>query len=114
MLLANGYRLVDDMASKGPGGDVTAVQFISENSSCIFRATSAEYNSTFLYGNADRSLSPEQQALPGASPHPAVGTLSVCDPASCSRAYDGHRCDSSWHGIIHYSKDGVHIVPGRP
>ncbi|OXC76874.1 Large exoproteins involved in heme utilization or adhesion [Caballeronia sordidicola] len=73
MLLANGYRLVDAAASKGPGGDVTAVQFISENASGMFRAASAEYNSPFLYGNADRSLSPEQQALPGATPHPAVG-----------------------------------------
>jgi len=50
MLLANGYCLVDAAASKRPGGDITAVQFISENTSGMFRATSTEYNSPFLYG----------------------------------------------------------------
>ncbi|WP_153074164.1 hypothetical protein [Paraburkholderia bonniea] len=38
MLLANGYRLVDAAASKGPGGDATAVAYISENGgSCSLR-----------------------------------------------------------------------------
>ena len=32
MLLANGYRLVDAAVSKGPGGDATAVAYISQNS----------------------------------------------------------------------------------
>jgi hypothetical protein len=31
MLLANGYRLVDAAASKGPGGDAVAVAYISQN-----------------------------------------------------------------------------------
>ncbi|MDR6407759.1 hemagglutinin repeat-containing protein [Paraburkholderia terricola] len=73
MLLANGYRLVDAAASKGPGGDTTAVAFISQNSGNMFTATAAEYNSLFLYGNKDGSLTPEQRALPGAIANPKVG-----------------------------------------
>lgn len=73
MLLANGYRLVDAAASKGPGGDATAVAFISENSNGLFTATPAEYNSPFMYGNKDGSLTPEQNALPGHDAHPQIG-----------------------------------------
>ncbi|ABE30118.1 hemagluttinin repeat family protein [Paraburkholderia xenovorans LB400] len=73
MLLANGYRLVDAAASKGPGGDATAVAFISQNAGGMFTATSAEYNSPFLYGNKDGSLTPEQRALPGAVANPKLG-----------------------------------------
>lgn len=73
MLLANGYRLVDSVASKGPGGDATAVAFISQNAGKMFTATTAEYNNPFLYSNADHSLSPEQQALPGHQAHPQIG-----------------------------------------
>jgi filamentous hemagglutinin len=75
MLLANGYRLVDAAASKGPGGDVAAVQFISQNADGMFQATSAEYNNPFLYGNTDHSLTPEQRALPGATANPKAGLV---------------------------------------
>ncbi|WP_247313531.1 hemagglutinin repeat-containing protein [Ralstonia pseudosolanacearum] len=73
MLLANGYRLVDAVASKGPGGDATAVAFIGQNGGRLFTATTAEYNNPFLYGNKDGSLTPEQRALPGAVANPKVG-----------------------------------------
>ncbi|WP_241019568.1 hemagglutinin repeat-containing protein [Burkholderia sp. Ac-20345] len=73
MLLANGYRLVDAAASRGPGGDTVAVAYISQNGGGLFQATSAEYNNPFLYGNRDGSLTPEQRALPGAVANPAVG-----------------------------------------
>ncbi|MEK6422629.1 MAG: hypothetical protein V4801_23820 [Burkholderia gladioli] len=52
MLLANGYRLVDGMASKGPGGDPAAVAYISQNGDGLFHATSAEY--TVLSGLGTR------------------------------------------------------------
>jgi filamentous hemagglutinin len=77
MLLANGYRLVDAAASKGPGGDATAVAYISQNSGGLFHATSVEYNSPFVSGNKNGSLTPEQRALPGAVAHPAVGLGAV-------------------------------------
>ncbi|XCA40164.1 hemagglutinin repeat-containing protein [Trinickia caryophylli] len=73
MLLANGYRLVDAAASKGPGGDATAVAYISQNSNGLFRATTAEYNSPFLHGNKDGSLTPEQRSLPGHEANPQFG-----------------------------------------
>ena len=72
MLLGNGYRLVDAAASKGPGGDATAVAFISQNER-VFHATSEEYTSPFMYGNKDGSLTPEQKALPGSTANPAAG-----------------------------------------
>ncbi|MBO7865700.1 hemagglutinin repeat-containing protein [Burkholderia pseudomallei] len=75
MLLANGYRLVDAAASKGPGGDATAVAYISQNGGGLFHATSAEYNSPFLSGNKDGSLTPEQRALPGAVANPKAGLV---------------------------------------
>ncbi|MEX3977770.1 hypothetical protein AB4Y45_02155 [Paraburkholderia sp. EG287A] len=70
MLLANGYRLVDDMASKGPGGDPLAVQFISQNASGLFNATPAERANP---GRLGGPLTPEQPALPGYEAHPQVG-----------------------------------------
>lgn len=75
MLLASGYRLVDAAASAGPApdGNQYATAFISQNGGSMFRAAPTEYNSPFLYGNADHSLSPEQQALPGHDAHPQVG-----------------------------------------
>ncbi|WP_156441775.1 hemagglutinin repeat-containing protein [Burkholderia sp. MSMB1078WGS] len=75
MLLANGYRLVDAAASKGPGGDATAVAYISQNGGGLFHATSAEYNSPFLSGNKDGTLTPEQRALPGSAANPTAGLL---------------------------------------
>ncbi|APD13294.1 hypothetical protein RO07_10215 [Pandoraea pulmonicola] len=75
MLLANGYRLVDAAASKGPGGDATAVAYISQNGGRLFHATAEEYNNPFLYGNADHSLTPEQRALPGAIANPKAGLV---------------------------------------
>ncbi|WP_321894028.1 hypothetical protein [Paraburkholderia tropica] len=75
MLLASGYRMVDAAASAGPAldGGKYATAFISQNASGMFRATAAEYNNPFLNGNADYSLSPEQQALPGHEAHPQLG-----------------------------------------
>ncbi|MEK6422626.1 MAG: hemagglutinin repeat-containing protein [Burkholderia gladioli] len=73
MLLANGYRLVDGMASKGPGGDPAAVAYISQNGGGLFHATSAEYNSPFWSGNKDGTLTLEQRALPGSVANPAAG-----------------------------------------
>jgi filamentous hemagglutinin len=75
MLLASGYRMVDAAASAGPAldGGKYATAFISQNAGGMFRATAAEYNNPFLYGNADHSLSPEQQALPGHEAHPQLG-----------------------------------------
>ncbi|WP_322056718.1 hemagglutinin repeat-containing protein [Paraburkholderia sp. J63] len=75
LLLASGYRLVDAAASAGPApdGGKYATAFISQNAGDMFRATPAEYNNPFLYGNADHSLSPEQKALPGHEAHPQVG-----------------------------------------
>jgi filamentous hemagglutinin len=75
MLLASGYRLVDAAASAGPApdGNRYATAFISENGNGLFRATPAEYNSPFLYGNADHSLTPDQRALPGAVANPKAG-----------------------------------------
>jgi filamentous hemagglutinin len=73
MLLGTGYRMVDEMASKGPGGDPLAAAYISEHGGNMFRATTGEYKDPFLYGNADLSLTPEQRALPGAIAHPELG-----------------------------------------
>jgi filamentous hemagglutinin len=73
MLLANGYRLVDAAASKGPGGDATALAYISQNGGGLFHAASAEYNSPFMSGNKDGTLTPEQKALPGSVANPAAG-----------------------------------------
>ncbi|WP_287497976.1 hypothetical protein, partial [Pandoraea sp. CB10b_02] len=73
MLLANGYRLVDAAASKGPGGDPVAVAFINQNAGNLFTATTAQYNDPFLNGNKDGSLSPEQKALPASKGNPTVG-----------------------------------------
>ncbi|CAM2166543.1 tRNA nuclease CdiA-2 [Burkholderia latens] len=75
MLLANGYRLVDAVASKGPGGDATAVAYISQNSGGLFHATAAEYNSPLLSGNNDGTLTPEQRALPGSVANPTAGLV---------------------------------------
>ncbi|WP_321936866.1 hemagglutinin repeat-containing protein [Burkholderia cepacia] len=77
MLLANGYRLVDSAASKGPGGDATAVAYISQNGGGLFQATASEYNSPFLSGNKDGTLTPEQRALPGSVANPAAGLVIV-------------------------------------
>src|ERR1700761_5967608 len=58
MLLASGYRMVDASVSAGPAPDGSryATAFISQNAGNMFRATTAEYNSPFLYGSADHSL----------------------------------------------------------
>lgn len=73
MLLGTGYRMVDEMASKGPGSDTVAASYISENGGDMFRATTAEYKDPFLYSNKDGSLTPEQRALPGAIANPTAG-----------------------------------------
>lgn len=43
----------------------------------MFHATSAEYNSPFLSGNKDGSLTPEQRALPGSVSNPTAGLVIV-------------------------------------
>jgi filamentous hemagglutinin len=74
MLLANGYRLVDAAASKGPGGDAVAVAYVSQNAGNLFKTTSTEeYNNPFMGGNKNGSLTPEQLALPGHEAHPQIG-----------------------------------------
>lgn len=70
MLLANGYRLVDDMASKGPGGDKYAVAFISKNAGGMFVATAAERANPGPLGGP---LTPEQKSMPANSPNPQLG-----------------------------------------
>ncbi len=65
MLLANGYRMVDAVASKGPGGDPVAAAYISQNAGSLFTATTAQYNNPFLNGNSNGKPTPEQLALPG-------------------------------------------------
>jgi filamentous hemagglutinin len=75
MLLGTGYRMVDEMASKGPGGDPIAAAYISEHGGDMFRATPGEYKDPFLYGNADNSLTPEQKALPGSTANPVAGLV---------------------------------------
>ncbi|TCW85647.1 cell surface protein [Burkholderia sp. SRS-46] len=82
MLLANGYRLVDAVASRGPGGDAVAVAYISKNGGGLFRATWTEYNNPFWYGNKDGSLTREQRALPGAVANPAMGVAVVAGAAA--------------------------------
>ncbi|WDD93023.1 hypothetical protein Bsp3421_003068 [Burkholderia sp. FERM BP-3421] len=72
MLLATGYRLVDAVASKGPGGDLVAVAYISSNAGGMFQKDQY-YNDPFKFGNKDGSLTPEQKALPGAIANPALG-----------------------------------------
>nr|WP_328517144.1 cysteine peptidase family C39 domain-containing protein [Ralstonia solanacearum] len=72
MLLANGYRLVDEKASKGPGGDTAAVAFINGNAGGLFQKD-ANYSRPEVNGNADGSLTQEQRALPGAVANPKVG-----------------------------------------
>ena len=67
MLLANGYRLVDDKASKGPGGDAVAVAFIGQYAGSLFSATPAERATPGPLGT------PEQKALPGSTANPAAG-----------------------------------------
>jgi filamentous hemagglutinin len=79
ILLGDGYRMVDAAANQGRGvigspmNDSVATQFISANAGDLFKATPAEYNSPFLNGNANGTLTPEQAALPGAVANPALG-----------------------------------------
>jgi filamentous hemagglutinin len=73
MLLANGYIDVDAKAAAGGlGYNATAAQYISANSNGLFRATTADYNNPFANGLSN-GLSPEQRAMPGAVPNPALG-----------------------------------------
>ncbi len=100
MLLANGYRLVDGAASKGPGGDATAVAYISQNGGGLFRATPDEYKSPFLSGSKDCSLTPEQAALPGAVANPTAGLL-----------FTGGLVTA---GLLPEIAAGVAAIPGAP
>lgn len=69
-LLGTGYMMVDDKAKAGPGYDVVAAQYISENSGDLFKATAAERADSGPLGG---SLMPEQLALPGHEAHPEIG-----------------------------------------
>jgi filamentous hemagglutinin len=62
-LLAAGYRLVDAGASKAPGANPVATEFIAANSGSLFSATDAERRNSALYGNSNGTPTPEQQAL---------------------------------------------------
>ncbi|CAG4898722.1 hypothetical protein R54767_02430 [Paraburkholderia gardini] len=73
ILLANGYRLVDVAASQGPGSNAAAMAYINQNGNGLFTATPTEYDSSFVYGNKDGSLTPEQNALPGHDAHTQIG-----------------------------------------
>ncbi|WP_392397933.1 hemagglutinin repeat-containing protein [Ralstonia mojiangensis] len=68
MLLGSGYRLVDAQAAGGPGGNVTATQFINDKGGSLFKATETDYKDPLKGGNANGTPSPEQFALPGATP----------------------------------------------
>jgi len=71
MLLANGYRVVDDLASKGPGGDVIARGYMSANATGhLFEATPAERANP---GKMGLVLTPEQASLPANSANPELG-----------------------------------------
>jgi filamentous hemagglutinin len=73
MLLANGYIDVDAVAAAGGlGYNATAAQYISENSNGLFHATPADYNNPLANGSSS-GLTPEQRAMPGAIPNPALG-----------------------------------------
>ncbi|MEX3956601.1 hemagglutinin repeat-containing protein [Trinickia sp. EG282A] len=69
-LLGTGYMMVDDKAKAGPGYDMAAAQYISENSGNLFKATAAERADP---GSLGGPLKPEQRALPGAVANPALG-----------------------------------------
>ncbi len=70
LLLGTGYMMVDDKAKIGPGYDMAAAQYISENANSLFRATAAERANTGPLGGP---LTPEQLALPGHEAHPEIG-----------------------------------------
>ncbi|ALR35853.1 hypothetical protein LV28_25050 [Pandoraea pnomenusa] len=77
MLLANGYRLVDEIASKGPGGDPVAIAYINQVATGLFQTTSEEFRKPLMNGNRDGSPTPEQLALPAARGNPALGLTVV-------------------------------------
>ena len=79
MLLGDGYRLVDDSASKGlgvagPTADAVAVSFIAQNAGNLFKATFEERRNPGPLGGP---LTPEQAALPGAVGNPMLGLAAL-------------------------------------
>ncbi|WP_223258652.1 hypothetical protein [Trinickia symbiotica] len=66
LLLGTGYMMVDDKAKAGPGYDMAAAQYISENSGELFKATAAERANP-------GPLKQEQLALHGHEAHPEIG-----------------------------------------
>ncbi|TXD88024.1 hypothetical protein FUT87_11980 [Mitsuaria sp. TWR114] len=67
-LLSAGYAIVDNMAQKGGTSDPYAKQFIAERADKKdFVATAPERANYQLFGNADGSFTPEQQARFGAA-----------------------------------------------
>lgn len=97
MLLASGYRLVDSMASKGLSDELLPIEFIGQFAGSMFSATPTEYNNPFLHGNESGSLTPEQKALPGATP--AINP----DYTSAVGAGAGTK---NWCGIIYQCSTG--------
>ena len=83
MLLVNGYRLVDAAASKGPGGDLTAVAYINQNGDGLF-GKDHYYNNPFMFGNKDSLPTPEQTALSSNSGKPAGPGLRAPDYSSAN------------------------------
>ncbi|MDK2658267.1 hemagglutinin repeat-containing protein [Cupriavidus sp. LEh21] len=63
LLLSGGYRLVDAAASKAPGADPVATEYISAKSGSLFSATDAERRNPASFGNTNGSPAPEQTAL---------------------------------------------------
>ncbi len=63
LLLAAGYRLVDAVASRAPGSDRYATEYISMKSGSLFSSTDAERRDVRMNGNANGTLTPEQRAL---------------------------------------------------
>ncbi|MGU7784736.1 hypothetical protein [Burkholderia sp. PU8-34] len=83
MLLVNGFRLVDAAASKGPGGDSTAVAYINQNGGGLF-AKDQYYNKPFMLRNKNGLPTPEQAALSSNTGKPAGPGLRAPDYSSAN------------------------------
>lgn len=71
LLFANGYRIVDDLASKGPGGDLAARSYIAVKSTGgLFDSTAADRANA---GKTAAVLTPEQASLPANTANPELG-----------------------------------------
>ncbi len=111
MLLANGYRLVDDMASKGPGGNVTAIHYISEHGGDLFSASAAERANPGSLGGA---LTPEQIAMPAHEAHPQVGMALAAGGALFALGAVAPVMAKAWAlgSVYHYAGDVISGASG--